>query len=159
MAHLWLKIISVMIFSATLYSIVTLSILEINPLVLIICNTLAVAIWTAKEVVIIDFDKRVIGEGFRILGMTYLDKLNFSGIEKIFINRISAKATLVHVTGSRDYHTVFYKAFLKTNEGDKVVVGVSADKEKLIRRLLEYNRVINTTIFDTTSAEPVIVSG
>ena len=153
LSPLWLKVIASIIFLATAYKMVTLTFFNVHPLVYIILNAIAMAIWTGKDLVVIDFDKGTIGDGFRILGITYLDKSNFTGIEKIFINRINMVETFRPLTRSVDIHHVNYKAFLKTFEGEKICVGISIDKDKLIEKLRDYNKVLKVNIFDTTQPQ------
>jgi len=157
LSPLWVKVISVIIFLATAYKIVTLTFFDVSPVVYLVMNGIAITIWTGKELVIIDYENSVVGEGFRILGITHLDKTKFSGLEKIYINSVRSAQTFQHITGSINIHHKHYKAFLKTFEGEKICVGIDSDKDELITRLKKYNEVLKIDIFDTTSAEPVIV--
>jgi hypothetical protein len=154
----WIKIISVLIFLATGYKLITGTFFEVSPLVYIIFNTIAVAAWAGQELVIIDMDAKTIREGFKILGIGKFERTRFSGIEKIFINKVNTVGTFRHLTRTIDVHDVSYKAFLKTYEGDKICIGISSDKDKLIDKLKEYNKDIKTDIFDTTSYAPVQVA-
>ena len=155
---LWVKIISVLIFMATLYKIVTLTFFDVSPLIYIILNTIAIGIWTAKEIVSIDFDKRLIGEGIRVFGLTYVTKNKFSGFEKVFVNKIKLTETFRPMTRTIDIHHEAYKAFLKTNEGHKFCIGDNTDKDDLIKKLKKYNEKLNTELFDNTSHEPTKIN-
>ena len=157
LSPLWVKVISVVIFMATAYKIITLTFFDVSPVVYLVLNGIAVAIWTGKELVIIDYENSVVGEGFRLLGITYLDKTKFSGLEKIYINSVRSSETFRHLTRSIDIHHHNYKAFLKTVEGEKICVGIDTDKDELIIRLKKYNEVLNVDIFDNTQVEPIIV--
>ena len=148
---LWIKIVGGLIVLATLYKIVTNTFFDVGPHIYLIMNLFAVATWTAKDVVIIDEANGEIGEGIKILGFGKFEWVKYSGIEKIFINRANSAQTFRHLAGTIDIHHVNYKAFLKTNEGEKICVGISADKDELIQRLKRYNAELNTTIFDSTS--------
>jgi hypothetical protein len=75
-APLWIKIISVIIVLATIYKVVTLTFLDVNPIVYIITNSIAIAIWTGKDIVVIDAEKNRIGEGFKVMGFNRLDWTN-----------------------------------------------------------------------------------
>lgn len=154
---LWIKIVGATIFLATIYKIVSFTFFDVGPLVYLIMNLIALGIWTGKEIVIVDFAKQEIGEGFRILGLTHLDKTRFSGLEKIFINRVHTGEIFRHLTRTMDIHHENFKAFLKTTGGDKICIGMHRDKEVLIRRLRQYNARLRTTILDTTSTQPMIV--
>jgi hypothetical protein len=154
----WLKIIGILIFMATLYKIFAQSFLEVNLFVYLAFNTVAIAIWTGKEIVVIDLENNVIAEGFRILGVTYLDRTKFSGVEKLFINRVNSSEIFRHLTRTINIRHENYKAFLKTKEGVKICVGVDTDKENLIGKLKGYNLVLKTNIFDNTLQEPILIN-
>lgn len=157
LSPLWIKIIGALIVLATLYKIITLTFFEVNFLIYIIFNALAIVSLVGKEVVVIDFQKKEIGEGYNVVGLRYLSKTRFSGIEKIFVNRVHLAETFWHMGGTKDIHHVRYKAFLKTADGDKICIGISADKDALIENLKRYNRNLKTTIIDNTFTEPVTV--
>jgi hypothetical protein len=153
-----LKIVSILIFTATAYKVITLTFFDINPFIYIVLNAIAVGIWTAKEIIIIDFGKRLIGEGIRVFGMTYVTNNKFSGFEKVFINKIKLTETFRPLTRTIDIHHEAYKAFLKTHEGHKFCIGDSTDKDDLIKKLKKYNEKLNTEIFDNTFYEPIKVN-
>jgi hypothetical protein len=157
LSPLWIKIIGALVVLATLYKIVTLTFFEVNILIYILFNALAIVSLVGKEVVVIDFQKKEIGEGYKVFELRYLTKTRFSGIEKIFINRVHLAETFWHMGGTMDIRHVRYKAFLKTTERDKICIGISADKEALIENLKSHNRNLRTTIIDNTFAEPVTV--
>jgi hypothetical protein len=115
-------------------------------------NLLALTFWITYEIVHIDFAKRQIGEGFKIFGMTRLVWKKYTGIEKIFINSIN---TVGH-DYSRFPWTItvrdkFYKAFLKTADGDKIFLLAGHNKDKLLTKLKTYNQTINTEIIDNSN--------
>jgi len=145
-APVWVKVVGVLIVAATIYKIVSLTFFDVGLQVYFILNLIAAAIWTGKEIVVVDMNKQEIGEGFRVLGITYLDKEKFSGLEKIFINRVNTSQTFTHLAGSTAIHDELYKAFLKTAEGEKICIGEDRDKDKLIARLNTYNTVLKTVI-------------
>jgi len=151
LAPAWIKIVGVLFVLATIYKIVTMTFFNVGLLVYATTNALAVVIWTGKQIVVIDLEKNRIGEGIKILGLKYLDWVKYSGVEKIFINSTSETETFRHLTRTIDINHHSYKAFLKTNEGEKVCVGISTDKEKLIKQLKQYNSSLRTEIFDNTS--------
>ena len=157
LAPVFLKIIGVIIVLATIYKIVTMTFFEVSPIVYIITNAIALAIWTGKEIVIIDPEKKKIGAGFKIVGFIYLSWTHYSGVEKIFINTTNETETFRHLTRTIDINHRGYKAFLKTNEGEKICVGISTDKDKLIKQLKLYNISLGTEIFDNTSGVAIEV--
>ena len=157
LSPLWIKIIGSLIVLATIYKVVTLTFFEVNPIVYFITNTIAAGVWTGKDIVVVDLEKNRIGEGFKIMGIIWIDWTSSSGIEKIFINSTSATETFRHLTRTIDINHHAYKSFLKTNEGEKICVGISTDKEKLIGQLRPYNVNLKTEIFDNTSGVSVEV--
>ena len=151
----WVKIIGVMIFLATLYKIISLTFFTVGLHVYLIMNLLAVVIWVVKKFLVVDMDNREIREGFWILGNIYLDKYKFTGLEKIFINRVNSVQAFRQLTRTIDIHHQHYKAFLKTADGEKICIGEDADKDKLIAEVKAYNTVLKTVIFDNSLVEPI----
>ncbi|HEY8935111.1 MAG TPA: hypothetical protein VIM65_07815 [Cyclobacteriaceae bacterium] len=157
LAPLQFKFFGILIFLAINYKILTFSFYNVNPLVFIIGTLIAFAIWTAKDILIIDFENNQIKEGFKILGLSYTDKMRFSGFEKIFINKVNTNETFRPLTRTITIHHENYKAFLKTYEGDKYWIGINSDKDKLIKRLKTLNENLKTEIYDYTVQEQVRV--
>lgn len=146
----WIKIIGILIFLATAFKIVTMTFFDVNPFVYLISLGIAIAIWTGKEVVLIDYDNGKIAEGFRILGLTRLDWVKFSGIEKIYINSVQSSETFYHLTRTLNIRHQAYKAFLKTSEGNKICIGIHANKGRLMQKIHLHNETIGAEIFDNT---------
>ncbi|MEO8472530.1 MAG: hypothetical protein ABI477_10055 [Chryseolinea sp.] len=158
LSPLWLKFIGLLIFLPANYKLITFSFSEINPFLLIVLNVIAFSIWTGREIVILDFDNRQIKEGYKILGLVVnADTYKFTGIEKMYVNRILTAQTVYQLSTSSTIHDQIYKAFLKTDEGDKFCIGQMRDKDKLIKALKRYNQTIKSTIIDNTLAEPSII--
>ncbi|HTE33830.1 MAG TPA: hypothetical protein VK666_25790, partial [Chryseolinea sp.] len=88
-APMQFKFLAVLIILATNYKVLTWTFLDTNPLVFIFGNLLALIILTAKDILVVDFDNSQIKEGFKVLGLRHTDKTEFSGLEKIFINKIN----------------------------------------------------------------------
>lgn len=151
----WVKIIGLLIFSATLYKVVSLTFLDVGLHIYFISNLIAIVIWVTKKVIVVNMDTQEIGEGFGIFGINYLDKYKFAGLEKIFINRVNTVQTFTQLTRTTDIHHKYYKAFLKTVEGEKICIDEHTNKDKLIARLKAYNIVLETVIFDNSLTEPV----
>lgn len=156
-APVWVKIIGILIVMATIYKMVTFTFFGVNPLVYIISNALVVGAWTAKEIVVIDVERKEVGEGYKVIGLRHLDWIKYSGIEKVFINKTNSTETFRHLTRTIDIDHTNYKAFLKTNEGAKICIGISDDKDNLINQLKQYNVALRTTIFDSTSGMSIEV--
>ena len=152
-APMQFKFLGILIVLATNYKILTWTFFEINPLVFIFSNLFAVAIWSAKDILLIDFDSNEVKEGFKIFGLSHTDKTKFSGLEKIYINKISTGETFRQLTRTMTIHHQSYKAFLKTSEGEKYWISVDSDKDKLIDKLKAINKNLKTEIYDYTTRE------
>jgi len=153
MAPLQLKFLGVLIVLATNYKILTWTFFDVNPLVFVFGNLFAIGIFTAKDILLIDFDRNQIGEGFKILGFRHTDRTTFSSIEKIFINKVKTGETFRQLTRTMTIHHDNYKAFLKTSEGNKYWISVNSNKDKLISKLKMINTNLNTEIYDYTVPE------
>jgi hypothetical protein len=150
LAALEFKVFSVLVILATNYKIVTLTYHEVSPWTFGICNILAIAVWTAREIVIIDFETQTIKEGFTVLWINFVSKSRYSGFEKIFINSVATSGVFRHIAGEKTIRDKGYKAFLKTYEGEKFCIAVQRDKDTLMEKLGEYNRLIGTEVVDNT---------
>lgn len=150
LAPLELKVFSVLVILAVNYKILTFTFDDVSPITYIICIAIAVGTWTIKSVVVVDQEKRIVGEGFKIAGLRYLSKYKFSEIEKVFVNSVSSGTTFRHLTRTMEIHHHTYKAYLKTVEGDKFCIAINADKDKLMGALQKYNQYIKTSIVDNT---------
>jgi len=158
MAPLQLKFFGVLIVLATNYKMLTWTFFDVNPLVFVFGNLFAVCIFTAKDILLINFDHGQIGEGFKILGFRYTDKTTFTGIEKIFINKVKTGETFRQMTRTMTIHHDNYKAFLKTSEGDKYWISVHSNKDKLIHKLKIISTDLNTEIYDYTLPEHTLIN-
>lgn len=136
-----------LIFLATLYKVVSLTFFDVGLHIYLILNLIAVLIWAGKKIIVVDMDRQEIGEGFGIFGINYLDKDNFSALEKIFINRVNTAETFTQLTRTIDIQHEYYKAFLKTVEGEQICIDEHADKDKLIASLRAYDTVLKTCYF------------
>lgn len=152
-APLQFKVFGVLVVLATNYKILTWTFYDINPLVFILGNLFAFVIWTAKDIIVIDFENNQIKEGFKVLGLSHTDKTKFSGFEKIFINKVNSNETFRQMTRTMTIQHENYKAFLKTHEGDKYWIGIDGDKDKLIIKLRAINENLKTEIFDYSVPE------
>jgi len=156
-APMQFKFLAVLIFIATDFKVLTWAFLDTNPLVFIFGNLLALIILTAKDILVVDFDNSQIKEGFKVLGLRHTDKTEFSGLEKIFINKINTSQEFRQIANTMTIYDETYKAFLKTNEGDKYWIAINRDKDKLIKRLRVINENLKTEIYDYTVPEHVRV--
>lgn len=154
MAPVQFKVLGILIVLATNYKVLTFTFYEVNPWIFIIGNAVAFAVFTAKDILIIDFKNKQIREGFKVYGLRSTDKTAFSGLEKIFINKIKTSRNFNQMTRSMTIYDEHYKAFLKTFEGDKYWVAENSDKDKLINRLRSLNEELKVEIYDTSGSTP-----
>jgi hypothetical protein len=140
-ANFWTKMLCVVVIIFIIIQFLSASFLD-HPIIYTLFAVLSVATITAKEFVTIDFTKGVIAEGYWILGAKSVDIAHFSAIEKIYINRVRCSTRRdTYSQVDTEYSTWgVYKAFLKTVEGDKIVIGIGSNKKELIKREDTYNR-------------------
>ena len=109
-----------------------------------------------NEIVVVDFDKRIISEGMSYFGLQNLQHhYRFSGFEKIFINTTAKQKLLNTRVAANMMHTTLYKAFVKTLEGDKICIGVDMRKERLIKKISNVRAIFYVPVFDNTEGVPV----
>ena len=97
-----------------------------------------------------------------VLGFKFGKKEKFDSIEKLFINKINLVADVykyspVVVPNSSEVRSSLYKCFIKFGNGEKMLLDSDEDKDKLINRLKEYNKILKTTLYDTTTHDVKIV--
>ena len=145
----WLKVVSFFIWIFTFMKIITGKFFELSIGTYIVINGLTILFWTTFEYVTIDMERKF-GEGYKVAGIKSVTKYRFDSLEKIFINHISTSKTFRQLTRTMTIRDGFYKAFLKTNRGDKIFIDIDRDKDDLLNRLRDYNTVLNTVIVDNT---------
>jgi hypothetical protein len=159
-ANFWTKMLCVVVIIFIGFQVLLASFLD-HPIIYTLFLVLSVATITAREFVTIDLAKGVITEGYWILGTKSVDITHFSAIEKIFINRVrlSTRQDTYSQVDTVYSEWDVYKAFLKTVEGDKIVIGIGSNKKELIRRIIEHNRILRTPIVDTSDPHnPVMIT-
>jgi hypothetical protein len=118
----------------------------------IAANLFAIAAWTMNKIVSIDFANKKIGEGVGIFGLRSLNWRKYNEIEKIFINSVNVVGQDVYsLPWSVTWKDKLYKAFLKTTDGEKILLMVNSDKDLILKKINDYNKIIGTKIFDNTS--------
>lgn len=118
-------------------------------LIYILFNLLAVSFWIAKEIVHIDAPGRRIGEGVKILGVRRMNWVKYSGIEKIYINSVKTVGEDIYSLPIKvTVRDRVYKAFIKTTNGDKLLLMVDNDKVLLLKKLNRINGELKTQIID-----------
>jgi hypothetical protein len=110
---------------------------------------LGVSFWIAKEIVLIDISEKRMGEGFKVFGLRQINWIKYSGIEKIYINSVKTVGEDIYSLPNKvTVRDKVYKAFLKTTNGDKLVLIVDNDKDLLLKKLNELNKNLKTQIID-----------
>jgi len=127
---------------------------------------LAVIAITTQEFVLFDMSAKTYFEYRWMLGFKKGEVTHFHGIEKMFINRIiMVKENYKYAPGAlspimspnTEARSTIYKCFLKFDNGEKMVIDSGEDKDKLIARLRIYNRILKTTILDTSGYETILI--
>jgi hypothetical protein len=122
----------------------------------LVCVLISLLLWTAKGFVLIRFDKKIISEGYTILGLRILTlyRAEFTGFEKIYINYVSS-GTSTHFNqrapDDRMRTAAKYKAFLKTCEGDKFCVAEHGMKENVVQKVTSIGAAIKCPVYDNTA--------
>jgi len=139
----------VIIFLFTAFQLYVGNIHGLGILIYILFNLLAVSFWIAKEIVLIDITEKRIGEGINVLGLRRMNWIKYSGIEKIYINSVKTVGEDIYSLPNKvTIRDRVYKAFIKTTNGDKLLLIVDNDKESLFKRLNELNAKLKTQIID-----------
>ena len=118
---------------------------------------------TARNFIELDMTLKTYREYYWLLGFRTGETLTFDSIEKLFINKVKLVQELnkygpsIAMATNAEVRTVVYKCFLKFSDGEKILLDSDADKIRLIDRLKGYNKVLKTTILDTSSHEVIII--
>lgn len=74
---------------------------------------------------------------------------DYTGIEKIFINKIVESERMVSRSGAKfDFKSQSCQAYIKFDDGQKIELDSDKSKERLLARLKEYNEQLQTIIQD-----------
>jgi hypothetical protein len=117
---------------------------------------------TSRNFLVLSMQDNTYWEYRWVLGFKFGKKEKFDSIEKLFINKIKLVADVykyspVVVPNSSEVRSSLYKCFIKFGNGEKMLLDSDEDKDKLINRLKEYNKVLKTTLYDTTSHETLVI--
>ncbi|HEY3402248.1 MAG TPA: hypothetical protein VGK59_02610 [Ohtaekwangia sp.] len=116
-----------------------------------------VMIVTARWFMVFDTDKKTCFRYVWVLGLKLGGTRSYNCIEKLFVNKVK----YVSAGSMMNYHektqSVQYKCFLKFDDGEKILFDTDVDKERLFDRLRHSNRVLKTSIYDTTTHEAILV--
>lgn len=120
---------------------------------------IAACLWTTGWRLDIHVEKHYIKEYLWVFGLKLGFKKPLGEIEKIFINSQKTKEYVYFPSAMTDNQSVGfsgyeYWAFLKFTDGEKMKIKSQANKESLIKNLKQYNRILKTVIYDTTTDPP-----
>ncbi|HZY78442.1 MAG TPA: hypothetical protein VFE50_02895 [Cyclobacteriaceae bacterium] len=116
-----------------------------------ICILIAVFVWTLKGFIIIDFKKGIILEGHQIFGLRLsATRSHFTGVEKIYVNYIGGGLMTYSDDDDVQPYAPIYKAFLKTLEGDKFCIAQYRNKDRVMGRVKDLNKILNVEVYDNS---------
>ncbi|MEX2235689.1 MAG: hypothetical protein WD824_26260 [Cyclobacteriaceae bacterium] len=123
-----------------------------HPVISIVLIVAGVVILTAYEGTEINPASRTYREYNSFLFIKKGKAKKYNGIEKIFINKakVSQRVYTAHTSNSAIFTDTEYNAYLKFNEGEKVFLFSGKNKTKLLKRLNDISRSLNTQVVDNT---------
>lgn len=151
--HVGYKIIVIGVLMATNVRLIFYQIVDAQILIrFLACVLIAIVLLSLNSFVLIDFKKQKISEGYCVFSIPFITtyKGKFSGFEKMYINFVTSGWTSDSLGFTEGATPPMYKAFLKTNEGDKFCVAIGANKSSVLARVVGINSVLKTEMFDNT---------
>ena len=126
-----------------------------HPIIAIVLIVGGILILTSYEGTEIDPSSRTYREYNSFLFIKKGKAKNYQGIEKIFINsaKVSQRVYTAHTSASATFSNIEYNAYLKFKEGEKVFLLSGKDKTKLLKKLRDISRSLNTSVVDNTMRE------
>jgi len=123
-----------------------------HPIISIILIVGGILILTSYEGTEIDPSSKTYREYNSFLFIKKGKAKTYQGIEKIFINsaRVSQTVYTAYSSKSSSFSSTEYNAYLKFNEGEKVFLLSGKDKTKLLKKLRDISRSLNTSVVDNT---------
>lgn len=124
----------------------------VNPLLAILFVMVGVLLATSFSGTDIDIEKNRYKEYNTYFFIKSGDENYYSGIEKIFINsaKSSQKIYTAHTLNSKTFDDIIYNAYVKFDEGKKIQILQSKNKEDLLDQLNTVAKFLNTNIQDNT---------
>ncbi len=122
--------------------------LRLQPEFLAIISTVilsigAPAIWFASNIISIDPIEKTIHDGVWTLGRKFGKPEKYNEIEKIYINKVRTKQTSYSLANNQHIITnAEYKAFLKTDNGDKYFLFSHPLEERANEKVAEVRKKI-----------------
>ena len=125
----------------------------VHTVVLYFC----VMVVTARRFLVFNMEKGTCFRYVWVLGLKLGGTRRFDYIEKLYINKV----TYSHGGSAINYHakvaSIHYRCFLKFDDGEKIPLDSDVDLDRLVNRLKQYNLMLKTTIYDTTTHEAIII--
>lgn len=106
-----------------------------------------------------DVEKKHYYRYARILGVRIGSRRPFNYVDKLYVNKVNLVWTNKYgrFIATSSVRSVVYKCFLKFDDGEKIELDSDIDLDRLLNRLKRYNKLLRTSIFDTTTHEVVLV--
>lgn len=116
-------------------------------------------IFTARHYLEFNTDQRVCFKYVWVLGLKLGNKRSYQFIEKLYVNKIQLVSTNKYNTNSLliEMKHVVYRCYLKFDDGEKIFLDEDGNKERLFERLVVYRDRFKTSLYDTTTHEPLLV--
>ncbi len=140
-----------LVFGAIMF-IVGLGVFANNPMVSIILLFSGFLILTAYEGTEIDLSSNTYREYHSFLFLKKGRAKEYEGIENIFVNsgKVSQRIYTAHTSSSVNFSSIEYNAYLKFTDGIKVFLVSGKNKKKLMKKLDQIARTLQTSIVDNT---------
>lgn len=124
-----------------------------HPVISVVLIIAGALILTSYEGTEIDLLSRTYREYNSFLFIKKGESKKYEGIEKIFVNssKVSQRIYTAYSSSSATVTGTEYNAYLKFNHGEKVFLFSGKNKSKLLRRLNDISRSLNTSVVDNTS--------
>ena len=107
-------------------------------IVSIILSMILPAIWFATNIIAIDMSAKSIFDGTWIMGFRVGKPIPFDSIEKIYINKVKTSQTTYSLANNKSVVTNHeYRAYLKTNSGEKFYLFSHPLEEKAREKVLK----------------------
>jgi hypothetical protein len=126
-------------------------------LVFIFMFVLLFFLFTSRHQIEIDPESKTIHPHIWVMGYKIGGKKTFSGIEKIFVNKVKQSQKLyTPFNYSTKYFGMIYieenlyKSFLKFDTGEKMVLIENQDRDQLFEQLSRYEAILNVRVYDNT---------
>ena len=138
--------IPIRLVSVAVVGVVTIKLMDSLPEPLSIFISMGIAtilpaIWFASNLLIIDHEKKEIFDGIWTIGLKFGKPTPYSGIEKIFINRVKTSQTMYSLSNQKNIVTDHeYRAYLKLDSGTKYYLISHPLEERVEEKVAEIKK-------------------